>query len=159
MVAMIKKYKREDKMSKFVIILIGGLLPLTPAAIYFLRQRLSPSRVTRRLVLGLNVMNLVLALAVIGIGILWLASPEAALAAGPAQAATPTRDPYASIGAAIAVGIATLAAGIAVSNTGSAALAAIAERPETFGRALVFVGLAEGIGIYGLIIAVLILNR
>ncbi len=145
-------------MSKIFIVLIAGMLPMAPAAIYFLRQRLSPARTTRRLVLGLNIANLVMALVVVGIGLLWLFSPSEALAASAAQA-TPVRDPYASIGAAVAVGIATLAAGIAVSNTGSAALGAIAERPETFGRALVFVGLAEGIGIYGLIIAVLILNR
>jgi V/A-type H+-transporting ATPase subunit K len=80
------------------------------------------------------------------------------MAAGLAQAAAPT-DPYATLAAALAVGIGTISAGIAVANTGSAALGAIAEKPETFGRALVFVGLAEGIAIYGLIIAVLILNR
>ena len=74
-------------------------------------------------------------------------------------AAAGTSDPYATLAAALAAGIATLAAGIAVSNTGAAALGAIAEKPEVFGRALVFVGLAEGIGIYGLIVAVLILNR
>ncbi len=74
-------------------------------------------------------------------------------------AAAGTADPYATLAAALAAGLATLAAGFAVSNTGAAAVGAIAEKPEVFGRALVFVGLAEGIGIYGLIVAVLILNR
>ena len=42
---------------------------------------------------------------------------------------------------------------------GSAAIGAIAEKPELLGRTLIMVGLAEGIAIYGLIISVLILNR
>ena len=68
-------------------------------------------------------------------------------------------DPYVSLAAAISTGLATIGAGIAVSGTGAAAVGAIAEKPESFGRALIFVGLAEGIAIYGLIIAFLILNR
>ena len=146
-------------MLKMIIVIIVGLLPLTPAAIYFLRQRLgSPANATRRLVLGLNVANLVVAMMVVGIGLLWLFSPQTVLAAAPAAAGS-LADPYASLAAALSTGLATISAGIAVSNTGAAALGAIAEKPETFGRALVFVGLAEGIGIYGLIVAVLILNR
>ncbi len=55
--------------------------------------------------------------------------------------------------------VACIGAGIAVSSTGAAAVGAIAEKPETFGRSLIFVGLAEGIAIYGLIIAFMVLNR
>ena len=55
--------------------------------------------------------------------------------------------------------ICPVGAGIAVVATGSAALGSIAERPELFGRSLVYVGLAEGIAIYGLIVSVLILGR
>jgi len=61
--------------------------------------------------------------------------------------------------AVAAVGISSLGAAFAVSNTGSAALAAIAEKPEAFGGAVIIVGLAEGIAIYGLIIAFMILSR
>lgn len=61
--------------------------------------------------------------------------------------------------AAIATGLSSLAAGYAVAAVGSAAVGALAERPELLGRALVLVGLAEGIAIYGLIISILILNR
>ena len=43
--------------------------------------------------------------------------------------------------------------------TGSAALAAMSERPEMFGRAMVVVGLAEGIAIYGLIIAIILIGN
>ena len=62
-------------------------------------------------------------------------------------------------GAAIAVAASALGAGIAIAYAGSAALAAVSERPELFGRAMVVVGLAEGVAIYGLIVAVLILGR
>ena len=63
------------------------------------------------------------------------------------------------LAAALATGISALAAGIAVAGVGAAAVGAIAEKPELFGRTLVFVGLAEGIAIYGLIISIMILNR
>lgn len=61
------------------------------------------------------------------------------------------------LGAAIAVAASAIGAGIAVAYTGSAALATMSEQPELFGRAMVVVGLAEGVAIYGLIVAVLIL--
>lgn len=63
------------------------------------------------------------------------------------------------IAAALATGLSSLGAGIAVASVGSAAIGAMAEKPELLGRALIMVGLAEGIAIYGLIISILILNR
>jgi V/A-type H+/Na+-transporting ATPase subunit K len=63
------------------------------------------------------------------------------------------------IGAAVAVAGSTLGAGIAVAYTGAAALAAMSERPELFGRAMVVVGLAEGIAIYGLIIGIILVGK
>ena len=63
------------------------------------------------------------------------------------------------IGAAIAVAASAIGAGIAIAYAGSAALATMSERPELFGRAMVVVGLAEGVAIYGLIVAVLILGN
>jgi V/A-type H+-transporting ATPase subunit K len=63
------------------------------------------------------------------------------------------------LAAAIAVGLGSIGAGIAVSSVGSAAMGAMAERPEMAARALIFVGLAEGIAIYGLIIAIMILGK
>ena len=61
--------------------------------------------------------------------------------------------------AALAAGLAALGAAYAVAVVGAAAMGAVAEKPETAGRALIFVGLAEGIAIYGLIIAIMILGR
>jgi len=61
--------------------------------------------------------------------------------------------------AALATGLSSLGAGFAVASVGSAAIGALAEKPELLGRALIMVGLAEGIAIYGLIISILILNQ
>ena len=63
------------------------------------------------------------------------------------------------IGAALATGMSALGAGFAVARVGTAAVGALAEKPELFGRLLIFIGLAEGIAIYGLIVAILMLNR
>lgn len=66
---------------------------------------------------------------------------------------------WAYIGAALATGLSSLGAGLAVARVGAAAVGALAEKPELFGRLLIFIGLAEGIAIYGLIVSILILNR
>ena len=63
------------------------------------------------------------------------------------------------LGAAIAVAGSTIGAGIAVAYAGAAALAIMSERPELFGRAMVIVGLAEGIAIYGLIIGIILIGK
>lgn len=87
------------------------------------------------------------------------ALPAAAQTALPATAADPEVLRWAFISAAAAAGLATLAAGYAVAVVGSAAVGALTEKPELLGRVLILVGLAEGIAIYGLIVAILILNR
>lgn len=61
------------------------------------------------------------------------------------------------LGAALAVGLSGIASGIAVSNSASAAIGALAENDSTFGKSIVFVGLAEGMAIYGLLVAIIIL--
>jgi V/A-type H+/Na+-transporting ATPase subunit K len=61
-------------------------------------------------------------------------------------------NPESVLGAGIAFGLAALGAGVAVGYAGSAAIAAIAEKPNLFGRALVIVVLGEGIAIYGFVI-------
>ena len=112
---------------------------------------------------------------VAGAGILLLVGAVALLAvaatAGPAGAAAgaavaktaastaSSGNSAAFIGAAIAVAASTIGAGIAVAYTGAAALAAVSERPEVFGRAMVVVGLAEGIAIYGLIIGIILIGK
>ena len=63
------------------------------------------------------------------------------------------------IAAAAAVGASTIAGAIAVGMVGAAAMGVVGERPEVAPRALIFVGLAEGIAIYGLIVSVMILGK
>jgi len=106
----------------------------------------------------LALFNGILVLMAAGFVLVRLVWPSAALAAGTNAQATPS-DPYAALAAALAVAGGSIAAGIAVANTGSAAIGTIAEKPEAFGRSLIFVGMAEGIAIYGLIIAFMILQR
>jgi V/A-type H+-transporting ATPase subunit K len=60
---------------------------------------------------------------------------------------------------ALAASVSALAAGYAVAQVGTAAVGVLAEKPELIGRVLILVGLAEGIAIYGLIVAILIFNR
>jgi len=61
-----------------------------------------------------------------------------------------------ALGASIAVGLACLGAGIAISASGTAAISAAAEKPETFFRSFLVVALAEALAIYGLIIGILL---
>ncbi len=144
---------------KYLIALLAGIIPMVPVLILITNRRRSPVGVARRTVLGLSAINLVVALAVIGLAIAGLVLPGAVQAGNLQQEGEqPERSPLAYIGAAIAVSIGAVGAGYAVANVGSAAVGAIAEKPEVFGRALIFVGLAEGVAIYGLIIAFIILR-
>lgn len=61
------------------------------------------------------------------------------------------------IAAALAVGLSGIGGGLAVAASASAALGAISENDKAFGKALIFVGLAEGVALYGLIVALLLL--
>jgi len=95
-----------------------------------------------------------------------LAGPQAASASeaeaaetAAALAAAGEAAGLAYVGAALSTGLATIGAGIAVAFTGSAALGAISEDQTLLGKTLIFVGLAEGIAIYGLIISILILGK
>ena len=78
-------------------------------------------------------------------------------AAAPAAAGAPGAA-LKYIAAALAVGMATLGGGIAVGQIGAGAMAAMSENPELTGRALPFVGLAEGICLWGFIVALMILS-
>lgn len=61
------------------------------------------------------------------------------------------------IAAALAVGLSGIGGGIAVASSASAALGALSESDEIFGKSLIFVGLAEGVALYGLLIAFMII--
>ena len=64
-----------------------------------------------------------------------------------------------NLGAALVTGISGLGSGIAVASSASAALGAISEDGSIFGKSMIFVAMAEGIALYGLIISFMILGK
>ena len=63
------------------------------------------------------------------------------------------------LAAALAVGVGSIGCGIAVGNAAPAAIGALAEDPKSFAKALIFVALGEGVGIYGTLIAIMIIGK
>lgn len=123
------------------------------AAGWLLRRH---GRVALRVFLGADAVLLLLALALLVVAI----SADPAQAVTSAAQETPASGGWAAlIGAAISVAGSSIGAAIAVAYTGAAALAALSERPELFGRAMVIVGLAEGIAIYGLVVSVILIGK
>jgi len=107
---------------------------------------------------SLPLLALVLLLGLVSTGLL-LWAPDAQAASDAAAKVAGLDSNWVFIGAALATGMSSLGAGFAVARVGTAAVGALAEKPELFGRLLIFIGLAEGIAIYGLIVSILMLNR
>lgn len=63
------------------------------------------------------------------------------------------------LGAALVTGLSGIGSGIAVASSASAALGAISEDGSLFGKSMIFVAMAEGIALYGLIISFMILGQ
>jgi V/A-type H+-transporting ATPase subunit K len=138
-------------LSVLALIAGGFYLELQPAA----RKQIVP--VWAKGGLGLNLL-----LFVGGLGLMLtfgisdvMAQAEAAV--GPMEVSTGYG--LALIGIGLPTGLATIGAGIAVSSVGAASLAVIAEKPEIFGRTLIYLGLGEGIAIYGLVVTILMLGK
>jgi V/A-type H+-transporting ATPase subunit K len=87
------------------------------------------------------------------------AAPAGAQVSEPAAsaAAPATQSPWKYLAAALAVGISCIAGGIAVGQIGAAAMGAMSENPELSGKALPYAGLAEGICLWGFLVALFIL--
>jgi V/A-type H+-transporting ATPase subunit K len=118
---------------------------------------LRPARNGWRLLLAVNIVMIAAAATVLIVAA--AATSAAAPGVQPAQVETNSGRWAALLGAAIAVVGSSIGAAIAVAYTGAAALAALSERPELFGRAMVILGLSEGIAIYGLIVAIILIGR
>ena len=144
----------------FVSILSISLIALIATGIYLEINPLAPGRHTVRRwkkVVGLNIITFVGA----QIGLLFLGVQDvmAESAATGAAVEVTTGLGLARIGIGLPTALATIGAGIAVGPVGSASLAVISEKPEMFGRTLIYLGLAEGIAIYGLVVTILLLGR
>lgn len=82
-----------------------------------------------------------------------------AAAAEAAEGAVSNVAGFGYLAAALSTGLACVGGGIAVSAAASAALGAISEDSSILGKSLIFVGLAEGVCLYGLIISFMILGK
>lgn len=125
------------------------------SGLYLLKNNEDSSKDKIRKALKINLFTFVPIMAMIVVLLVPANSSAAAEAAG---AATSSADGLKYIGAALSTGLATIGTGYAVGNVGSAALGAISEDQSILGRTIIFVGLAEGIAIFGVIISILILN-
>lgn len=126
-----------------------ALAIILPVGVYFIGER-GAKRYKRSLLSNLCSFGLTLIFATVFI---FVGSANAAAE----TAANPSGLAY--IGAAISTGLGSLGAGLATGQAASAALGALSENEGVMGKALIFVALAEGIAIYGLIISIMILNN
>lgn len=147
-------------MTAITIVLTISVLTLIVLGIYLqLQPRGNHNKVPQwvRVFSGVNLL-----LFVLGIGLIMIGGISEALAqSGSLSNMREISTGYglALIGIGLPTGLATIGAGIAVSSVGAASLAVITEKPEIFGRTLVYLGLAEGIAIYGLVVTILLLGK
>lgn len=133
------------------LIISGIVLDLRPALAPRLRPWFRPAMASQLLMF----VGAQIGLLLLGISDA-MAQPEALTTAVPEIS---TGMGLAILGVGIPTGLSTIGAGIAVGPIGAASLAAVMERPEALGRTLIFLGLAEGIAIYGLVMSILLLNK
>ena len=133
-------------------LILGGLvLELRPALVGHIRPWYAPAMGTQLVVFVLAQLGLL----VLGINDAFAQTGEVVAVVKEIS----TGMGLAIIGAGIPTGLSTVGAGIAVGPIGAASLAAITEKPENLGRTLIYLGLAEGIAIYGLVVSILLLNK
>ena len=87
-----------------------------------------------------------------------LGSAVPALAAGEQALGLSVGEGLKYIGAALSTGLSGIGGGLAVAQAASAAIGAMSENESIMGKTLIFVALAEGIALYGLVISIMILN-
>ncbi|MGN0297848.1 MAG: ATP synthase subunit C [Lachnospiraceae bacterium] len=137
-----------------ILFIIALTLTIVIPFAYFLLGKQSKKRYKKTLFMNVAAAAVV----VIAAAIVTLSPAEAAAAEETVEAASSAAG-LGYIGAALSVGLSCLGGGIAVSSAASAALGAISEDSSVLGKSLIFVGLAEGVCLYGLIIAFMIISR
>ena len=141
-------------MNTIVMILTAAALILTmvvPFAIYFLGER------TRRRFKRSLLTNIASFFGILLVASLVMLSGTATVQAAEGAADISTGMGY--IAAALVTGISGIGSGIAVASSASAALGALSENETLFGKSIIFVAMAEGIALYGLIISFMILGK
>lgn len=134
----------------FIAMAVSGLTVATGFYIYLKKNEVNAKRIKKLTKASVSIYGVMVAAFLFFLvqqGITYAASP------------TDSSSGMGFIAAAISTGLATIGAGYAVGAVGSSALGAVSEDPNILGKTLIYVGLAEGIAIYGLIISIIILSK
>ena len=143
-------------MTTLIQITVAAALILSiilPAGYFFLGQK-SKKRYKRAL--AFNCFGFFGALLV---GSMMMFAGTASVQAAAADAGNGLATGLGYLGAALVTGLSGIGSGIAVASSASAALGAISEDGSLFGKSMIFVAMAEGIALYGLIISFMILGK
>lgn len=135
-----------------ITMVIALVLSIIVPGVVFLKGKRTKSRFRKNLAVNCFTFFGLLIVAAVSI----LAGNVNALAATTTDSGFATGMGY--IAAALVTGISCIGGGIAVASAASAALGAISEDQSILGKSLIYVGLAEGVCLYGLIIAFMILG-
>lgn len=142
------------------IILLGVLISTTILlGIYFYNKK-QITKGKKKLIIFLTINAVIFTALILSSAFLYGDVAFASETGAPQPESNPSNSSgFGFLAAALSTGLATIGAGYAVGSVGSSALGAVSENPKLLGKTLIFVGLAEGIAIYGLIISILILGR
>ena len=138
-------------MEKIIILGVLTVFSMIVTGFYFIYKGTDKNRKFARAFMKLN---LFVFAPVFVFGLISLVPQMASAAAAPTGG-----NGLGFLAAGLSTGLASLGAGVAVSNVGSAAIGAVSEDPNILGKSMIYLGLAEGIAIYGLIISIMILGR
>jgi V/A-type H+-transporting ATPase subunit K len=130
-----------------LMVLCGSVATLVGAGLWIEKSGFAPRNLKKVLTWVLIFVFFTMAFSVV----------SAFAAEAPAAAAGGAPNGLGLLAAALSTGLACIGAGIAVAFVGAAALGVIGEKPELLGKTMLYVGLAEGIAIYGMLISILIL--
>jgi len=140
---------------EYIISLVLVLMLICPLYVIY-RRKVSGKNVRGGLIANIfSFFALCVLLSLFSMGSTALAAGGEATAAG----GFTIGDGMAFLSAALVTGLSCIGGGVAVSAAASAALGALSENDKVFGKALIFVGLAEGVALYGVLISFQILSK
>lgn len=138
---------------KLLVMMLLTVLAFSPLLLAYRRHRQGKSPKGAMAVNIVAVFALCLLTTGLGIGGHVMAAGE------PAAAAASSSAGWGYLAMALSTGLACIGGGVAVASAASSAIGAISENDKVFGKALIFVALAEGIAIYGMLVSILIMLR
>ncbi len=141
---------------KFILIIALVLSIIIPFGYYLIGEK---NKGRYQTTLGVNAFFFFGIMVVAGIMMFSGDTAFASETAEVAEAATSSAAGMGYLAAALVTGLSCIGGGIAVASAASAALGAISEDSSILGKSLIFVGLAEGVCLYGLIISFMILGQ